>query len=51
LGIVMNDRYIRSVKNIAEESLELYGYLFFIFAIVELIILIKEKEHLTPSSY
>ena len=35
---VMEDQYFRSVKNVAEESLELYGYLFFFFAVIELII-------------
>lgn len=34
---VMEDQYFRSVKNVAEESLELYGYLFFLFAVIELI--------------
>jgi hypothetical protein len=46
----MGDRYFRSVKNVAEESLELYGYLFFLCAIVELIILIKEKNLLARNS-
>jgi len=41
----MGDRYFRSVKNIAEESLELYGYLFFLLAIVELALLVKEEKH------
>jgi hypothetical protein len=39
----MEDQYFRSVKNVAEESLELYGYLFFLFAVIELIIS-SEKE-------
>lgn len=42
--VIMEDQYFRSVKNVAEESLELYGYLFFLFAVVELIILIREKK-------
>lgn len=35
---VMEDQYFRSVKNVAEESLELYGYLFLLFAVIELVI-------------
>jgi hypothetical protein len=35
---VMGDQYFRSVKNVAEESLELYGYLLLIIAVVELAI-------------
>jgi hypothetical protein len=48
--LAMEDKYFRSVKNIAEESLELYGYLFFVFAIVELIILIKERSLIIVTS-
>lgn len=33
---VMNEQYIRAVKNAAEEGLELYGYLLLLFAIAEL---------------
>jgi hypothetical protein len=35
---VMEDQYFRSVKNVAEESLELYGYLLLLMAVVELAI-------------
>lgn len=35
---VMEGQYFRSVKNVAEESLELYGYLFLFFAVIELVI-------------
>jgi hypothetical protein len=35
---VMGTQYFRSVKNVAEESLELYGYLLLLIAVVELAI-------------
>lgn len=40
---VMENHYIRAVKNAAEECLELYGYLFILISIVELFILSKRK--------
>lgn len=38
---VMEEKYFRSVKNVSEESIELYGYLFLFYAVVELVILEK----------
>lgn len=35
---VMGDQYFRTVKNVAEESLELYGYLLLVMAVIELAI-------------
>lgn len=35
---VMEDKYFRSVKNAAEECVELYGYLFLFFSVIELVI-------------
>jgi hypothetical protein len=48
----MGDRYFRIVKNVAEETLELYGYLFFVIAVIELLILVKEeKSQIVKSEY
>ena len=41
---IMEDKYFRSVKNAAEECLELYGYLFLLFAVIELIIGNSKKK-------
>ncbi|HEX6225880.1 MAG TPA: hypothetical protein VFZ52_15790 [Chryseolinea sp.] len=41
---VMEERYFRSVKNVSEECLELYGYLFLCFAVVELVILVQKNQ-------
>jgi hypothetical protein len=41
---VMGDQYFRSVKNVAEESLELYGYLLLMIAVVELAIADKQLK-------
>jgi hypothetical protein len=35
---IMEDKYFRSVKNAAEECVELYGYLFFFISVIELVI-------------
>jgi hypothetical protein len=40
---VMENHYIRAVKNAAEECLELYGYLFIFISIIELFVLSKQK--------
>ena len=47
---VMGAQYFRSVKNVAEESLELYGYLFLLIAVVELAIVDRQvrKTKRTP---
>jgi hypothetical protein len=41
---VMEEKYFRSVKNVSEECLELYGYLFMFFAVVELVILVRKNR-------
>ncbi len=41
---VMEERYFRSVKNAAEECVELFGYLFLLFAVIELIINHEKKK-------
>ncbi len=41
---VMETSYSRTVKNVAEESLELYGYLLFLFSIIELAFHLKRRE-------
>lgn len=40
---VMEQHYMRAVKNAAEECLELYGYLFILISIIELTFLSKQK--------
>lgn len=40
---IMENHYIRAVKNAAEECLELYGYLLILLSIIELLILSKQK--------
>jgi hypothetical protein len=40
---VMEEKYFRSVKNVSEEGIELYGYLFFFFAVIELVILARKN--------
>jgi hypothetical protein len=40
---VMEEKYIRSVKNASEECIELYGYLFLLFGVLELVILVREN--------
>ncbi|MFC6103274.1 hypothetical protein [Olivibacter domesticus] len=47
--VVMENHYIRAVKNAAEECLELYGYLLILISIIELLILSKQKtSYKTP---
>ena len=41
---VMEEKYFRSVKNASEECIELYGYLFVLFAVVELVILVRRNQ-------
>jgi hypothetical protein len=41
--VVMEEKYFRSVKNASEECIELYGYLFIFFAVIELIIQVRQK--------
>jgi hypothetical protein len=42
---VMEDQYLRIVKNAAEEGVELFGYLILLFAVIEMFILsIKKRQ-------
>ena len=41
---VMEEKYFRSVKNASEECIELYGYLFLLIAVVELVILVRRNQ-------
>jgi hypothetical protein len=41
--VVMEEKYFRSVKNASEECIELYGYLFIFFAVIELMIQVRQK--------
>jgi len=41
--VVMEEKYFRTVKNTSEECIELYGYLFILFAVIELIIHVRRK--------
>jgi len=42
--IVMEEKYFRSVKNVSEECIELFGYLFFFFAVIELAIFVRKNR-------
>jgi len=41
---VMEDHFVRGVKNAAEECLELYGYLAILIAVIELMLLAKQQS-------
>ena|SRR5690606_32878941 len=43
---VMEDSYFRTVKNAAEECLELYGYLIIFISVIELLLLAKKRTQL-----
>src|SRR5690554_1083779 len=45
---VMEERYFRSVKNTAEECLELYGYMILFIAVVEYLILARKTSPKVP---
>jgi hypothetical protein len=44
---VMEDGYFRSVKNAAEECLELYGYMIIFISVIELLLSAKKKSQLS----
>ena len=43
---VMEDNYFRTVKNAAEECLELYGYMIIFISVIEMLLLAKKKTQL-----
>ena len=45
---VMEEKYFRSVKNTAEECLELYGYMVLLIGVIELLILAKRTPRARP---
>ena len=44
---VMEDNYFRTVKNAAEECLELYGYMIIFISVIELLLLAKKESRLS----
>lgn len=45
---VMEEQYFRSVKNTAEECLELYGYMVLLIGVIELFLLAKRESRAKP---